>query len=64
MGYKRFTNSAAQLKPDTRFESVLVSKFINSIMWDGEKEHRHAGLLRRNGYRRQARVGSVAARGV
>ena len=37
MGYKKFTNSAAQLKPDTRYDSVLVSKFINSIMWDGKK---------------------------
>ena len=37
MGYKKFTNSAVQLKPDTRFDSALVSKFINSFMWDGKK---------------------------
>jgi len=37
MGYKRFTKSTEQLQPDTRFNSVLVSKFINSVMWDGKK---------------------------
>lgn len=37
MGYKRFTNSAKQLKPDTRYDSLLISKFINSIMFDGKK---------------------------
>src|SRR5947208_2524418 len=37
MGFKSFTNSAEQLKPDTRFNSVLVSKFINSIMYAGKK---------------------------
>jgi len=37
MGYKRFTQSAAQLRPDTRFESLLVAKFINGIMLDGKK---------------------------
>jgi small subunit ribosomal protein S7 len=29
--------SSEQLAPDTRFNSVLVSKFINCIMWDGKK---------------------------
>ncbi len=25
------------LKPDTRYESMLLAKFINSLMWDGKK---------------------------
>jgi len=37
MGFKRWTNSIEQLKPDTRFKSVLVAKFINMIMLDGKK---------------------------
>lgn len=37
MGRKRYTCSREQLKPDTRFNSVLVSKFINCLMWDGKK---------------------------
>lgn len=37
MGYKRFTKSEEQLKPDPRFNSKLVSKFINCIMWGGKK---------------------------
>ena len=37
MAYKKFTASEDQLKPDPRFNSKLVSKFINSIMWDGKK---------------------------
>ena len=37
MGYKKFTQSTAQLKPDTRYNSVLLSKFINSLMLDGKK---------------------------
>ena len=37
MAYKKWTQSAAQLKPDTRYNSVLVSKFINCLMWDGKK---------------------------
>src|SRR3989304_7374490 len=34
---KRPTASAKQLAPDPRFQSMLVSKFINSMMWDGKK---------------------------
>ncbi|VAX36902.1 SSU ribosomal protein S7p (S5e) [hydrothermal vent metagenome] len=34
---RRFTASAAQLKPDPRHESILASKFINCLMWDGKK---------------------------
>ncbi len=37
MAYKRFTASEKQLKPDPRFNSKLVSKFINCLMWDGKK---------------------------
>ncbi|MFK7821172.1 MAG: 30S ribosomal protein S7 [Planctomycetaceae bacterium] len=34
---KRFTASVTQLKPDPRFESKLVSKFVNCLMYDGKK---------------------------
>ncbi len=34
---KRFTASAAQLKPDPRYDSVLASKFVNCLMHDGKK---------------------------
>jgi small subunit ribosomal protein S7 len=34
---KKFTASAKQLKPDGKFNSKLVSKFINSMMWQGKK---------------------------
>jgi small subunit ribosomal protein S7 len=34
---KRFTASAAQLKPDPRFDSMLASKFVNCLMHDGKK---------------------------
>ena len=34
---KKFTASAKQLKPDTKYNSKLVSKFTNSLMWDGKK---------------------------
>ena len=34
---KKFTASGAQLKPDPRYNSKLVSKFINCLMWDGKK---------------------------
>ena len=37
MAYKKFTASESMLKPDPRFNSKLVSKFINSLMWDGKK---------------------------
>ncbi len=37
MAYKKFTASESMLKPDPRYNSKLVSKFINSIMWDGKK---------------------------
>lgn len=34
---KRFTASSEQLKPDPKFNSKLVSKFINCLMLDGKK---------------------------
>ena len=34
---KKFTASREQLKPDTRFNSLLVSKFINCLMYNGKK---------------------------
>ncbi|QDV14164.1 30S ribosomal protein S7 [Rosistilla oblonga] len=33
----RITASRSQLKPDPRFNSVLVSKFVNNLMHDGKK---------------------------
>lgn len=37
MAYKKFTAATTQLAPDPRFNSKLVSKFINCFMWDGKK---------------------------
>jgi len=37
MAYKRFTASVSQLVPDPRYNSKLVSKFINCLMLDGKK---------------------------
>jgi small subunit ribosomal protein S7 len=34
---RRFTASSQQLKPDPTYNSKLVSKFINCMMWDGKK---------------------------
>lgn len=31
------TSSRTQLKPDPRHESILASKFVNCLMWDGKK---------------------------
>jgi small subunit ribosomal protein S7 len=33
----KFTASESQLKPDPRYQDVVVSKFINCIMYDGKK---------------------------
>jgi small subunit ribosomal protein S7 len=33
----RITSSRTQLKPDPRYKSVLVSKFVNCLMGDGKK---------------------------
>src|SRR2546430_8351727 len=37
MAFKKFTASERILKPDARFNSKLVSKFINCLMWAGKK---------------------------
>jgi small subunit ribosomal protein S7 len=37
MGAKKRTASYEKLVPDVRYNSLLVSKFINCLMWDGKK---------------------------
>lgn len=37
MAYKKWTASEKILKADARFNSKLVAKFINCLMWDGKK---------------------------
>lgn len=37
MAFKKFTASESILKPDARYQSKLVSKFINCLMWQGKK---------------------------
>ena len=37
MAYKKFTASNEQLSPDPRYNSKLVSKFVNCVMLDGKK---------------------------
>ena len=37
MGSKARTASYDKLAPDTRYGSILLSKFINCLMWDGKK---------------------------
>ena len=37
MAFKKFTASEKILKPDPRYNSKLLSKFINCLMWDGKK---------------------------
>src|SRR5271154_4682815 len=37
MAFKKFTASEDALRPDPRYNSKLVSKFINSLMWSGKK---------------------------
>jgi small subunit ribosomal protein S7 len=37
MAFKKFTASEKILKADPRYNSKLVSKFINCIMWQGKK---------------------------
>ena len=34
---KKFTASAKQLKPDPQYDSKLVAKFVNCLMWKGKK---------------------------
>jgi small subunit ribosomal protein S7 len=37
MAMRRPTASQRQLKPDPRYNSLLLSKFINCLMWSGKK---------------------------
>ena len=37
MAFKKFTVSTEKLLPDARYNSKLVSKFINCLMWVGKK---------------------------
>lgn len=37
MGYKRWTKSAEQLRPDPKYNSVMAAKFVNCMMWCGKK---------------------------
>lgn len=37
MGFKKWTKSVDQLRPDERYNSVLISKFINTVMYAGRK---------------------------
>ncbi len=37
MAFKKRTRSEDQLRPDPRYNSKLVSKFINAMMWCGKK---------------------------
>ncbi len=34
---RKYNSTAKFMQPDPRFESMLVAKFINSLMWDGKK---------------------------
>lgn len=34
---RKFTASKSQLRPDSRYNSLLASKFINNLMYDGKK---------------------------
>ena len=37
MAIKKPTSSNQQLKPDPKYNSKLVAKFINCLMWQGKK---------------------------
>ncbi|MGE5610824.1 MAG: 30S ribosomal protein S7 [Bacillota bacterium] len=37
MAFKKFTRSEDILKPDPRYNSKTLAKFINCLMWDGKK---------------------------
>jgi len=51
---KKFTASSQQLKPDAKYNSKLVSKFVNCLMWDGKKStaqrvfYDAMGIIRKN----------------
>ncbi len=37
MGFKSFTRSVEQLRPDPRHQNRLIGKFINCLMYEGKK---------------------------
>lgn len=37
MGFKKWTRSTEQLRPDLKYGSKMASKFINCMMWEGKK---------------------------
>ena len=37
MGRKKYTKSVEQLRPDPQFNSRLIGKFINCLMYEGKK---------------------------
>ena len=37
MGFKSFTRSVEQLRPDPRYQNRLIAKFINCLMYEGKK---------------------------
>ena len=41
---KKFTASSQQLKPDPKYHSKLVSKFVNCLMLDGKKSTAQRGF--------------------
>ena len=52
MGYKKWTKSAEQLRPDPKHNSKLAAKFVNCMMWDGKKS-----VAQRVFYRALDRIG-------
>jgi small subunit ribosomal protein S7 len=52
MAFKKFTASVKTLAPDPVYHSKLVSKFTNSLMWDGKK-----AVSERNVYKAMAIIG-------
>lgn len=37
MGFKKWTKSEDQLRPDAKYNNRLAAKFINCMMWEGKK---------------------------
>ena len=37
MGFKKWTKSEEQLRPDAKYGNRLAAKFINCMMWEGKK---------------------------
>src|SRR5215510_3955087 len=37
MGFKKWTASSEQLRPDPKYGSKLAAKFVNCMMWQGKK---------------------------